>query len=361
MSRAHCFYFFSLRTAIRYHIAKRLIEQGWTRVNCESEAVLSDRHLSIDDEVSKYLEYKHLLAALIKKYRLSIAPLTYCIQDENYAHVIAEAMYDNHIVCASKHSNVRDKKWILKPSMLNNGDHIKLFNCLSDVSIYYHQRNRLGGDHVLQQYIHCPDLFEGKKYTYRIPVIVTNFSGIYLYREGYINVSVCLFDKEDTMQNKKMHVTNYVLEGELSHIQQHSTTTLPDFPQTYTKMVAIVQAVFEALLKEYPHYLTPGTTRRFEIFGFDFIMDADKRLWLLEINQGPDAPMYEENLMKSVMWDPFWERLMQAFVIPVAQGSEMPECDQWFHRILPASKPTSFWKRLIKISNAVTRLTKPST
>ncbi|HRE31178.1 MAG TPA: hypothetical protein PLD88_04310, partial [Candidatus Berkiella sp.] len=113
-------------------------------------------------------------------------------------------------------------------------------------------------------------------------------AGIFFYDQGYINISALPFSINDHLVNRKMHITNYVLDGVLSHIEQRSTNALNDFPQVYEEMRVIVREVFNALLKKEPSYLKQQNEKHFEIFGFDFMKDETGKLWLLEINQGPD-------------------------------------------------------------------------
>lgn len=345
------FCFFSYKTAIRYHLANQLLNRGWNRVEHEKSADFSDKNLTLNDAISINLEYKHLLAQLLKKYHINVMPLSYPINDENYQKTISEIIYNHYWEKGNYNPQASKIKWILKPSTLNNGDHIHLFNNIEEVKKHYATSNRMGGDHVLQQYIDTPDLIEGKKYTFRIHVIVTNYDGIWVSRHGYINISAIAFDPMDSLSLKKMHITNYVLDEELSYITQRPTWELNNFSQTYEKIKTVIQQSLLALIKEYPAYLQPLEEKRFEIFGFDFMLDSTKHLWLLEINQGPDAPMYEENKMKEIFWKDFWNALVEQFVLPAAQKekqSRQNAKNEWFIQLLTAADCYSTWKSWIR-------------
>ena len=327
------FYFFSDRTAIRYHLKNQLTEEGWNRVFCEEEADFGDINLSLNDAISLNFEYKHLLANLLKKHNLNIMPMSYYLNDENYQKTFSKIIYQHYWRNGQYDPDACQIKWILKPSTLNNGDHIHLFNSIDEVKNHYHTQRRLGGDHVLQQYIDSPDLIENKKYTFRIHVILTNYIGVWMSRHGYVNISALEYDHHDAFSNKKMHITNYVLEGELSHITQLPTWEINDFSTTVTKIEEVIKQAILALIKEHPAYLRPDKTKRFEIFGFDVMMDKNKKVWLLEINQGPDAPMYEENKMKPLFWKPFWQEVVSHFVMPIVNGFPLVSSKQ-FKQIL---------------------------
>lgn len=341
------FCFFSYRTAIRYHLANQLISRGWDRTDHESRSVFSDRNLTLNDDITVNLEYKHLLANVLKKHHLEVMPLSYHINDENYEQVIAKVIYNHYWKKGRYDPDASQMKWILKPSTLNNGDHIHLFNSIEEVKKHYKNPHRMGGDHILQQYIDRPDLIEGKKYTFRIHVVVTNYDGVWVSRDGYVNISAVPFDSTEPLSLKKMHITNYVLNGELSYITQQPTWELDDFSETYEKIKSVIQQSLLALIKEYPMYLQPSKVKCFEIFGFDFMMDQTKRLWLLEINQGPDAPMYEENEMKKIFWKDFWNGIVEQFVLPIAKGERSVAQtgeNQRFIQLLTRSDCYSPWK-----------------
>src|SRR5204863_7155118 len=76
--------------------------------------------------------------------------------------------------------------------------------------------------------------------------------------------------------------------------------------------------VMKALIKKEPAYLKPQKVQQFEILGCDFMADASGKLWLLEINQGPDAPTFEDNHLKATLWDRFWQDMVDEFAIPCA-------------------------------------------
>jgi hypothetical protein len=344
---SHTFYFFSYVPAIRFHISQRLLKRGWVEGQNAQSAKLGDRHLSLNDEITKNLEYKHLLAELVADYKPPIMPMSYTINDDNCQQVFAQIIFEHYLHHHQYQSRIPGLEWILKPSMLNNGDQIKLFNNIEDIKKHYYNTSRLGGDHVLQQYIHRPALIEGKKFTYRLHVVATNYAGVFLYDQGYINMSALPFSHVDDFKNRKMHITNYVLDGELSHITQRSTNELPDFQETYQQMVDIVKKVMKALVKKEPSYFKPQKFHKFEIFGFDFMADETGKLWLLEINQGPDAPTFEENHLNPILWERFWQDIIDDFAIPVALNTPPKSGYAHFKQILTKGQSYSICRNVI--------------
>jgi len=72
-------------------------------------------------------------------------PETYNINDHNWPSVlttIAEKYYIKDNLLMDKVDNIN---WILKPSLLNNGQYIKIFSQIHQVEKHYLNPRRLGG------------------------------------------------------------------------------------------------------------------------------------------------------------------------------------------------------------------------
>lgn len=343
------FYFFEFRTATRFHISRKLLSLGWEKSHLPREATFGDHNLTLNDEISKHFEYKHLLAQLVDKYCPDIMPITYWVNDHNYKEVFAKIIYDHYMVNNQYGQNVKNLKWILKPSMLNNGDQIKLFNNIEELKKYYASAKRLGGDHVCQQYLPNPDLILSRKYTFRVSAVLTNYAGVFFYKQGYINISGYPFNLDDGFIMRKAHITNYVLDGEFANIEQRSTQTINNFEQIYQQMCSIVIATLKALLKEFPNFLKPQKTKIFEIFGFDFILDQNGKIWLLEINQSPDAPTFENNCLDDLLWKGFWQDIIDDFVLPIGLKVLPKNNYSHFTQLLSKNECYSPWRNVLRI------------
>ena len=98
MDKVPTFYFFSYVPAIRYHISQRLLKRGWVEAQNALAASLGDRHLSLNDEIAKNLEYKHLLADLVANMNPPLMPLSYTINDDNCQQVFAKVIFEHYLV-----------------------------------------------------------------------------------------------------------------------------------------------------------------------------------------------------------------------------------------------------------------------
>ena len=322
------FYFDSYEPAIRYHLSSQLKSRGWEVVTDSEWACFCDRHLSLNDSISIVMEYKHLLAWMARAFFPNLMPETYVVNDGNHPYILQ----------ALRRHPLATRPWILKPSLLNNGEHIQLFSCIDDVVAHYASQQRLGGDHVLQLYIQPPALWHGRKYTLRIPAVLTNYTGVFVYQEGYLNISREIYQSESEA-SRKAHLTNYMLEGELAGIEQQLMSALPRFKSIYLRVLNIIRKVVQAVIAIFPDYLKPTEFEIFEIFGFDFILDARGKLLLLEVNQGPDFPMTADHPLKKTLWDPFWSDVVESFVLPRVGESSGP---------LPSFKPVLTAKQASK-------------
>ena len=112
-------YHFLSRSPSAVMLAEVLKKNDWS---FSPNATLNDSLFDIPEDISCALEYKHVLADFLKKHDLNFAPLTYYIDDVNYNDVIR---------------NLPEGKWILKPSMLNNGQDIHLFHQVSELLRHY--------------------------------------------------------------------------------------------------------------------------------------------------------------------------------------------------------------------------------
>lgn len=106
--------------------------------------------------------------------------------------------------------------WIVKPSGLNCGRGISIYNDLKRI-VYFIRSHQTGTQYkknyfrfVVQKYIEKPMLYNGRKFDIRTWCVVTNDFNIYLYKEGYLRTSSEMFTCELNENNKMIHLTNYI-------------------------------------------------------------------------------------------------------------------------------------------------------
>lgn len=304
-----------------YNLCRYLQERGWKPTRLNWRAHFSEEQFQFDPTVTQTLEYKHLLANLVARFCPQVMPATYLINDLNWPEILnqlAEDYYQhNHQIV----DELPHLAWILKPSLLNNGQHIKIFHKLSQLEQHYLGTARLGGEHVLQHYLLHPHLLKGPekghKYSIRMFVVLTNYAGAYLYPEGYFNVGLYPYQTHD-FNDLRAHLTNEHLSHEELNVVQIRTSQYDLFLPFYPKIKKIVSAVIEGLQHSCPYAFNAGKPKALAIFGFDFMVDQEGTPWLLEANHAPCFPINDQHPLQNNLYQDFWQSLITSFVLPIA-------------------------------------------
>lgn len=299
------------------NLQRYLQEQGWQASRFKWLAAFSEVNLQFDTKAAEALEFKHHLAALVARYCPQVMPLTYCINDQNWPLILTE-LAANHYQQGLA-DQIDNLIWILKPALLNNGQQIKIFQTLSALEQHFLSSQRLGGEHVLQQYLAEPHLLrDSHKYSIRLFVVLTNYRGVYLYPKGYFNVALHPFDPRN-FTDLRPHLTNEHLSEEESNVVQIPSARFDIFSAFYPQIKAISSQLIRGLEQRYPDAFICKKHAALAIFGFDFMVDRQLRLWLLEANHGPCFPVSDEHPLQKHLYHEFWQDLIHSFVLPIAR------------------------------------------
>ena len=155
-----------------------------------------------------------------------------------------------------------------------------------------------------------PLLLWGRKFDIRVWVAVTETFDIYIYDNGYLRTSSEPYTTDldntkngGTMKNM-IHLTNYCMQKNSPHVGKYedgNTLSFADF-QRYLNQFhkeddvdfrrdifpKLKQLCVDAILSAH-NELRNGNKGRHsaELFGFDFMIDSDYRVWLIEVNTNP--------------------------------------------------------------------------
>lgn len=210
-----------------------------------------------------------------------------------------------------------EKLWILKTAQhLGKGLKIVPAHCaLKEVAIRTQARmvksTREKPFVLAQKYIDDPLLINGHKFGIRLWVVVTGYQPlkVYLHRRGLV-----LFSSEQYPQGGdldpgtgKGHVTNYAMNVDgtvwsLTQLKEHLgegsyKTLFAAMAQTTAQVLA---AALPNMLKECAN-LKVESTNCMELLGLDFLVDANLRPWLLEVNGTPSLAVEHSDPSTSAM------------------------------------------------------------
>ena len=175
---------------------------------------------------------------------------------------------------------------------------------------------------IIQKYLDNPLLYKNRKFDIRCFVLLDSNFNLYFCREGHLKGCSELYNLYNS--NKYIHITNYSLQKNSNNFELYEIgnemsykdfknflinekISLKKFDYMINQMKILIKISFKSvakkLLKE-----KQGNILCFEIFGYDFILDNDFKLWILEINNNPglsiSSPVIEK-LVPRMMDDAF--------------------------------------------------------
>ncbi|CAI2383827.1 unnamed protein product [Moneuplotes crassus] len=196
--------------------------------------------------------------------------------------------------------------WIIKPGECSNrGNGIKVCVSIEQIKSYIKQSKRKS--YIIQKYISDPLLYNERKFDIRLFGLFTSINGTkraYFYQGGYIRTSSEEFDLEDA-HDPFIHLTNDAIQSKAEdygryencnklsfnefekYLLEHKRVSFYD--KIYPKIKRIVKDTFTCA----GNILDPKCDSKspdqccFELFGFDFMIDSDLKVYLIEVNTNP--------------------------------------------------------------------------
>ena len=155
---------------------------------------------------------------------------------------------------------------------------------------------------IIQRYITNPLLIHKRKFDIRTFAMVTSINGhlqAYFYQEGYLRTSCKKFNLKD-LDNKFIHLTNDAIQQKAPDYGKHENgnkLSYGDFTRylerkysidfytvIYPQIKALVIDTIRAVAGKIDY---KKRMQCFEIFGYDFMVDRDYKVWLIEVNTNP--------------------------------------------------------------------------
>lgn len=195
--------------------------------------------------------------------------------------------------------------WIIKPGEnTNRGKGISVSNSLEEIRAIVNEKCSTHTC-IIQKYIDRPLLINKRKFDIRCFALLTsinsNLQG-YFYTEGYIRTSSKEFSIKN-LENKFIHLTNDAIQkysedyGKFESANKMSYSDLQNYLNAnyqkqkinferdiLTKIKEIVTDTFVSVSDK----IDPEKKLHcFELFGYDFMIDEDFKVWLIEANTNP--------------------------------------------------------------------------
>jgi Tubulin-tyrosine ligase family len=193
--------------------------------------------------------------------------------------------------------------WVVKPGGKSRGRGIYLISSLTELP-------KDGSDFVVQKYIESPLVIDDRKFDIRVWVLILSWDPltVYVYQQPYCRMAVKKL-RMNKLDDKFSHLTNNSISKKSKYFQKEaSMCLLNEFCSVSGKdmrnyMTQIESAVVESLSSCADKIKDNGN---YELTGFDFMIDSNDHVWLLEINASPDlsySTPVTKKLVKQMMPD----------------------------------------------------------
>lgn len=217
--------------------------------------------------------------------------------------------------------------WILKPSDGAKGERIELMSDLAQIQSFLKAQteSEATSGWVVQRYIDRPLLLRGdRKFDVRCWVLLDPDYNIFLYREGVLRTGAVAYSvSAENLDDKFVHLTNHCIAAKHPDFGKFEATN----EMFYSEFSEYLQQKFagtagrpadenildEVILPQFKKIVVDSLEaargkmesgsdyyRSFHLFGYDFLIDADLKAWLCEINA---SPAVAEELMPKLVRD----------------------------------------------------------
>ncbi|CAF0742579.1 unnamed protein product [Rotaria sordida] len=231
----------------------------------------------------------------------------------------------------------QNKTWIYKPRYSYAGQGIHVISVNSDLETVFKVKHIVGNriqyepkmpGHLMQEYISRPLLIKGHKFDIRVHWLVAWTKPLlvfYNHHASVIRLSLNLYREFDF--DRATHLTNFSIQENhqryafsqeatgmtMQQLNQYFNQCFrpfhPKMPQDW--IITIMQDRMQTIIRQVIRASKNKLERiagHFGLFGCDFLLDENFRLWLLEVNDNPGVgwgntqlntttkPLFEETL-----------------------------------------------------------------
>ncbi|CAK61223.1 unnamed protein product (macronuclear) [Paramecium tetraurelia] len=201
-----------------------------------------------------------------------------------------------------------DYLWILKPTQYNCGRGIHVIKDLDQMAHLLNQyitgkQQKKDGkiirskQIVIQKYLEKPLLINNRKFDIRVWGLLNSDLEFFFFEQGYIRMASEEYTTKD-VQNQYVHLTNNAIQKQSPNYGKLEDGNQLSFDQAaayfkskgdfYKLIVENIKQIslraFQSTRKKINFF---GRRYCFEIFGLDYMIDDDFKVWLIEINSNP--------------------------------------------------------------------------
>ncbi|KAJ1456062.1 tubulin-tyrosine ligase family-domain-containing protein [Pelagophyceae sp. CCMP2097] len=240
-----------------------------------------------------------------------------------------EAVREAHL----KRSGDGVAHWILKPSDGGKGARIKVMTVLEEIVEFLEAMPRGSIAWVVSEYLASPKLLQpgDRKFDVRVWVVLDSSYNVLVYKKGVLRTCSAPFSMDaESLSDEFVHLSNHCIQTKAERYGAHESVTNEVFfdafdamlkrqgstatvsatyaPQWHTIIHAVLSAAKETLRVD-----AYSSVQSFQTFGFDFMIDAADKVWLVEVNS---SPAIAEELAAG-----FAEHIVQVAILPYLDGA----------------------------------------
>jgi tubulin polyglutamylase TTLL1 len=218
-----------------------------------------------------------------------------------------------------------NKKWIVKPAARSQGKGIFIMTKYSQskqLSAVLFKQDVLNKENfVVSKYIDNPMLIGGKKFDLRLYVLVTNYKPLKVWKSSKAFARFCSenYCKDDCDEESLFsHLTNvsYQIKSDKYNNVHGGKWSYSNFllfieinygRKKFQKMVEEIDYLIISSLKSVQSVIF-NDKHCFEMYGYDVLIDANLKPWLIEINASPslsDTTVEDKAMKKALINDVF--------------------------------------------------------
>ena len=260
--------------------------------------------------VSKYLSKNPetiLKQAIPETWQFELDHIDYIDEALNEVFEVERDLKENE----EKSEEEKKHVFIIKPSMANKAAGIHVFDSLDQLCSIFEEpesddeeeedENYVDEDQedltqvrewVIQRYISNPLLVNNRKFHVRAYVLAVSNIQVYLYRDMLALFALRPYDLNN-LSDPLAHISNTCIQTDEADFDEDQSVRLfwelnkfgikdQDLEHMFDQMRDILKDVFDACTSEMTTF--QAVPNAFELFGVDFMIDADNKVYFLEAN-----------------------------------------------------------------------------